>query len=126
MQAFTDQTGHSIFLENLPKRIISLVPSQTELLFDLGLAELVVGITKFCVYPPKWSFTKKRIGGTKKLHLDIIHQLEPDLIIANKEENVREEVEELSRHYPVWTSDVNDLPSACAMIEQIGTLTQTT
>ena len=126
MQAFTDQTGHSIFLENPPKRIISLVPSQTELLFDLGLDELVVGITKFCVYPPEWSFTKKRIGGTKKLHLDIIDQLEPDLVIANKEENVREEVEELSRHYPVWTSDVNDLPSACAMIEQIGTLTQTT
>ncbi len=126
MRAFTDQTGHNIFLENLPKRIISLVPSQTELLFDLGLDEQVIGITKFCVHPSEWFYTKKRIGGTKKLHIDIIHQLEPDLIIANKEENVREEVEELSRHYSVWTSDVTDLPSACAMIEQIGSLTQKT
>jgi len=126
MQAFTDQTGHTIFLENSPQRIISLVPSQTELLFDLGLDEQVAGITKFCVYPPEWFYTKKRIGGTKKLHVDIIHQLEPDLVIANKEENVKEEVEELSRYYPVWTSDVTDLPSACEMIEQIGSMTLTT
>jgi ABC-type Fe3+-hydroxamate transport system substrate-binding protein len=125
MKSFIDQTGHRIFLENPPKRIISLVPSQTELLFDLGLDEQVIGITKFCAHPPEWFYTKKRIGGTKKLHIDIIHQLEPDLVIANKEENVRKEVEELSRHYPVWTSDVTDLPSACAMIEQVGSLTHT-
>lgn len=126
MQAFTDQTGHRLFLENPPQRIISLVPSQTELLFELGLNEQVIGITKFCVHPPQWFYTKKRIGGTKKLHIDIIHQLEPDLVIANKEENVKEQVEELSRHYPVWTSDVTDLASACEMIEQIGSLTHTT
>ena len=110
MQAFTDQTGHRIFLENAPQAHHLLVPSQTELLFDLGLDEQVVGITKFCVHPPEWFYTKKRIGGTKKLHIDIIHQLEPDLVIANKEENVKEQVEELSQDYPVWTSDVTDLP----------------
>ena len=112
MQAFTDQTGHTIFLDNTPTRIISLVPSQTELLFDLGLDEQVVGITKFCVYPPEWFYMKKRVGGTKQLRFDIIHQLQPDLIIANKEENVKEQVEELSPDYPVWTSDVTDLPTA--------------
>lgn len=122
MLAFTDQTGHTIFLEKAPRRIISLVPSQTELLFDLGLEEQVIGITKFCVHPPKWFYTKNRIGGTKTLQIDIIHQLKPDLIIANKEENIKEQVEELSRDYPVWTSDVTDLPSACDMIEQIGLL----
>ena len=122
MQAFTDQTGHTIFLENTPKRIVSLVPSQTELLFDLGLDEQVVGTTKFCVHPPEWFYTKKRVGGTKKLHFDIIHQLQPDLIIANKEENVKEQVEELAKDYPVWISDVTDLPTACEMIEQIGLL----
>ena len=123
MPAFTDQTGHSIFPENTPKRIISLVPSQTELLFDLGLDKQVVGITKFCVHPPEWFYTKKRVGGTKKLHPGIIHQLQPDLIIANKEENVKEQVEELAKDYPVWISDVTNLPTACEMIEQIGLLT---
>ena len=123
MHAFTDQISHSIFLENTPKRIISLVPSQTELLFDLGLDEQVVGITKFCVHPAKWFYPKKRIGGTKRLHIDVIHQLQPDLIIANKEENVKEQVEELASHYPVWTSDITGLSSACEMIEQIGLIT---
>ena len=123
MQAFTDQTGHTIFLDNTPTRIISLVPSQTELLFDLGLDEQVVGITKFCVYPPEWFYMKKRVGGTKQLRFDIIHQLQPDLIIANKEENVKEQVEELSPDYPVWTSDVTDLPTAYEMIAEIGLLT---
>ena len=52
MPAFTDQTGRTILLESIPQRIISLVPSQTELLFDLGLDEQVIGITKFCVHPP--------------------------------------------------------------------------
>jgi ABC-type Fe3+-hydroxamate transport system substrate-binding protein len=123
MQAFIDQTGHTIFLENTPKRIISLVPSQTELLFYLGLDEHVVGISKFCVHPPEWLYTKKRVGGTKKLHIDTIHQLQPDLIIANKEENVKKQVEELTGDYPVWISDVTDLPTAFEMIEQIGLLT---
>jgi ABC-type Fe3+-hydroxamate transport system substrate-binding protein len=107
------------------QRIISLVPSQTELLFDLGLGDRVVGITKFCVHPNEWFRTKTRIGGTKQLKMDIIHQLKPDLIIANKEENVKEQVEELSRHYPVWVSDVNTLEDAYEMISHIGTLTGT-
>lgn len=123
MQAFTDQTNHSIFLETPPKRIISLVPSQTELLFDLGLDEEVIGITKFCIHPAEWFYSKKRIGGTKKLHFDIIHQLQPDLIIANKEENVKQQVEELAKDYPVWISDVNSLSTAIDMIQKIGFLT---
>src|SRR5688500_18812871 len=123
MPAFTDQTGRTTLLETIPQRIISLVPSQTELLFDLGLDEQVVGITKFCVHPPEWFYTKTRVGGTKKLHIDIIHQLQPDLIIANKEENVKEQVELCAKNYPVWVSDVNDLADAYEMIEQIGIIT---
>ncbi len=123
MQVHTDQTGRTISAEKTPKRIISLVPSQTELLFDLGLDEEVVGITKFCIHPPEWFHTKTRIGGTKKLHINIIHELQPDLVIANKEENMKEQVEELAIHYPVWVSDVNDLESAYEMIEQVGSLT---
>ena len=123
MPAFTDQTGRIISLETPPQRIISLVPSQTELLFDLGLNEQTVGITKFCVHPPEWFYTKTRVGGTKKLHIDIIHQLQPDLIIANKEENVKEQVEECAKNYPVWVSDVNNLADAYDMIGQIGIIT---
>ena len=123
MPFFTDQTGRTVSLESSPQRIISLVPSQTELLFDLGLNEQVVGITKFCVHPPEWFHAKIRVGGTKKIHPDIIHQLQPDLIIANKEENVKEQVDECAKHYPVWVSDVNSLADAYGMIEQVGLIT---
>ena len=123
MPAFTDQTGRTILLESIPQRIISLVPSQTELLFDLGLDEQVIGITKFCVHPPEWFYTKTRAGGTKKLHIDTIHQLQPDLIIANKEENVKEQIEELATDLPVWLTDVNNLSDALNMILDIGQLT---
>jgi ABC-type Fe3+-hydroxamate transport system substrate-binding protein len=125
MPAFTDQTGRTVLLQTIPQRIISLVPSQTELLFDLGLDQQVAGITKFCVHPPEWSYSKTRVGGTKKLQLDIIHQLQPDLIIANKEENVKEQIEELAESYPAWVSDVNNLEDACEMIAQIGIITGT-
>jgi ABC-type Fe3+-hydroxamate transport system substrate-binding protein len=124
MFSFTDQTGRAISLTHEPRRIISLVPSQTELLFDLGLREEVVGITKFCVHPDEWFRTKTRVGGTKQLKLEIIQQLQPDLIIANKEENVKEQVEELARQYPVWISDINTLDDAYEMIDQIGLITK--
>jgi ABC-type Fe3+-hydroxamate transport system substrate-binding protein len=110
-------------LTYLPKRIISLVPSQTELLFDLGLETETIGITKFCVHPQSWFKTKDRIGGTKTVNIDKVHQLQPDLIIANKEENVKEQIEALAADYPVWMSDVNNLADALQMIADIGTLT---
>ncbi|HEX7846592.1 MAG TPA: helical backbone metal receptor [Chitinophagaceae bacterium] len=118
-----DQTGQVVTISKTPKRIISLVPSQTELLFDLGLDNEVVGITKFCVNPEQWFRSKTRVGGTKQLKMDIIHSLQPDLIIANKEENVKEQVEELQKLYPVWTSDINNLDDAYEMIEQVGSIT---
>ena len=123
MAFFADQLGRSVELLNAPKRIVSLVPSQTELLFDLGLNDKVVGITKFCVHPEGWYRTKKRIGGTKQLHIDEIKELTPDLIIANKEENVRDQIEELAKDFPVWISDVNNLDSASSMITGIGEIT---
>ena len=84
-----------------PKRIISVVPSQTELLFHLGLNNEVLGITKFCVHPREWFQSKNKIGGTKHLHLDKIRALQPDLIIANKEENEQQQIETLMREFPV-------------------------
>ena len=124
MAFFVDQLGRSIELVNTPTRIISLVPSQTELLFDLGLEAEVMGITKFCIHPKHWHQTKTAIGGTKQLHIDKIRQLKPHLIIANKEENVREQVEELAKEFPVWISDVSNFETALSMIDGIAQITK--
>ncbi len=116
--------GRTVVLHDFPpKRIVSLVPSQTELLFDLGLEDEVVAITKFCVHPVSWFRNKARIGGTKHLDVKKIALLQPDLIIANKEENVREQVEALEGIAPVWISDVGDLESALVMIRAVGAIT---
>ncbi len=109
--------------QQAPKRIISLVPSQTELLHDLGLEEEVIGITKFCVHPEKWFRTKTRIGGTKTIDIEKIKQLQPDLIIANKEENEKEQVEALQSIAPVWMSDIHTLEDALQMIRIVGDIT---
>lgn len=122
---FIDQIGHQIQLNTAPKRIISVVPSQTELLFDLGLEDNVVGITKFCIHPKKWFENKDRIGGTKNLNIQQIIALKPDLIIANKEENTKEQILELQKLFPVWTSDITNLTEALEMIQQIGLITST-
>jgi ABC-type Fe3+-hydroxamate transport system substrate-binding protein len=110
-------------LQHIPKRIVSLVPSQTELLFDLGLGEETVGITKFCIHPEEWFRSKTRVGGTKTINIDKITALQPDLIIANKEENVKEQIEALSGTAPVWVSDIQNLEDALNMIQTIGRLT---
>lgn len=110
-------------LGHIPKRIVSLVPSQTELLYSLGLEEQTAGITKFCIHPPEWFKSKTRVGGTKAVKMNIIQQLNPDLIIANKEENVKEQVEQLAGNYPVWITDVNNLADALQMIHDVGELT---
>src|SRR4051812_27183265 len=112
MLRFTDQMGRTIELKRRPTRIISLVPSQTELLYDLGAGERVVGITKFCIHPTEWFRTKTRVGGTKKINFEKIKQLQPDLIIGNKEENDQKQIEELMLHYPVWMSDIKSLDQA--------------
>ncbi len=117
-----DQTGFSLEVVSNPRRIISLVPSQTELLYSLGLGDRVVGITKFCVHPEDWFRTKSKVGGTKKIHHELIHSLQPDLILANKEENQQEDIVELRKHFPVYTTDIRTIRDAFEMIETVGAL----
>ncbi|QMU31572.1 ABC transporter substrate-binding protein [Adhaeribacter radiodurans] len=117
--------GFEVKIPGLPQRIISLVPSQTELLFDLGLKDKIVGITKFCVHPAQKIKSKSIIGGTKNFHFDVIDSLKPDLIIGNKEENYQAGVLQLKEKYPVWMSDISNLTTALSMIQQIGVLTST-
>ncbi|MEP2668236.1 MAG: helical backbone metal receptor [Cyclobacteriaceae bacterium] len=118
-----DQMGNDVQFNYPPQRIISLVPSQTELLYDLGLGDRVVGITKFCERPASWYKEKTKVGGTKKLNLDVIDSLHPDLIIGNKEENDKESIEFLQKKYSVWMSDIVTLEDALWMINGIGDLT---
>ena len=118
-----DQLGRKLVFETHPKRIVSLVPSQTELLHYLGLENEVIGITKFCVHPNEWFRHKTRIGGTKNIYIEAIKALKPDLIIANKEENIKEQIDDLQGIAPVWVSDVNNVEEALQMIKAIGFLT---
>ncbi len=122
MKTYSDQLGNSHTFESVPKRIISLVPSQTELLFDLGLEENLVGITKFCIHPYHLKSTKKIIGGTKKVHYEKIKLLQPDIIIANKEENTEEIVEELRKICPVWVTNILTIEDSLQMISDFGQL----
>ncbi len=117
---FIDQLNSTILLDSTPKRIVSLVPSQTEFLFDIGLDEEVVGITKFCIHPSHWLKTKTIIGGTKNVDVEKVRNLKPDLIIGNKEENTKEDIEALREIAPVWMSDIFNLENALEMMNSIG------
>src|ERR1700744_3650737 len=122
MAVFYDQLNRATDLSSTPKRIISVVPSQTELLFYLGLNEEVIGITKFCIHPNNKFKTTTKVGGTKQLNIELIKQLKPDLIIANKEENERLQIEGLMNVCPVWISDISNLDEAVGMIIRVGAL----
>ncbi len=117
-----DPLGRSLRLPAKPRRLLSLVPSITELLFDLGLGERVVGRTRFCVRPEGQVDALPRIGGTKDLKLEQILALQPDLVLAHKEENTREQVQALSRQLPVWVCDVATVAGALEMIRSVGRL----
>ena len=121
---FTDQLHRTLFLPNPPQRIISLVPSQTELLVDLGLEDRIVGITKFCIHPSRLRKSKTIVGGTKNYRMEVIDSLQPDLILGNKEENDQKGIEELTKKYPVWMSDIFNLEDALDMIGKVGDITE--
>lgn len=117
-----DQLNRLIHLNGIPKRIVSLVPSQTELLFDLGLEASIVGITKFCVHPAHFKKEKTIVGGTKDVHYDKIKTLRPDIILCNKEENTLEMIEELEKIAPVHISDIFSIQDCLELIDMYGML----
>lgn len=122
MNTWVDMTGRVLLLPRNISRIVSLVPSQTELLYDLGLQNRMVGKTVFCIHPKETHSTIDKVGGTKKVRFDKIDELKPDLIICNKEENTPEIVETLAAKYPVWVSDIKDLNDSLRMIESLGNI----
>jgi len=123
MATFIDQTGRSVNLIQKPKRIISIVPSQSEYLWDIGVREELIGITKFCVHPEVMFKSVQRVGGTKNLNIKKIRELQPDLIIGNKEENERSQIELLQKEFNVWMSDIYNFNDAFVMMSEIGKMT---
>lgn len=122
MITLTDDLGTEHQFQQTPKRIISLVPSLTETLYELGLEEQIIGITKFCVHPYHLKSVKLTIGGTKKVHIEKIKALNPDIIIANKEENTPEMVKELMGICPVFVTDIITIEDTLKTIENLGVL----
>ena len=120
----TDQVPNSINRVDSPKRIISLVPSQTELLVDLGLEESLVGITKFCVHPEHLKKEKVIVGGTKNVHFEKIKALKPDIILCNKEENTKAMIQELEGIATVHVSDIYTIEDTLDLIQFYGALFQ--
>ena len=118
--AIFDHLGRKLILRETPKRIVSLVPSQTELLFDLGLKDRLIGVTKFCVHPKNLRNEKTVVGGTKTVHLDKIEDLAPDIILCNKEENTQEMVAELEKIAPVHVSKVSSISDSLQLINDYG------
>ncbi|AFL79913.1 ABC-type Fe3+-hydroxamate transport system, periplasmic component [Aequorivita sublithincola DSM 14238] len=123
---FIDQLNRKINLTKIPSRIVSLVPSQTELLVDLGLRDSIVGITKFCINPTDLRKEKTIVGGTKKVNFNKIRALNPDFIVCNKEENTEEMVLQLEEIAPVWVSDISTIPDCLEMIEKLGIIFEIT
>lgn len=117
-----DQLNRDIHLKETPSRIISLVPSQTELLCDLGLESRLVGVTKFCVHPHHVKTHVAVVGGTKQIHLEKIKALNPDIILCNKEENTKDIVEQCEQICSVHVSDIYDIQDSLELIEQYGSM----
>lgn len=111
------QEGLEIPIDEPVQRIVSLVPSMTESLFDLNLGDKVVGITDYCVHPAEKLVGLTRIGGTKNPDRQAILDLKPDLVIVNKEENRREDAEALmAADIPVWVTYPKTVPDVFNML----------
>jgi ABC-type Fe3+-hydroxamate transport system substrate-binding protein len=121
----TDHLGRQVDLPQLPQRIVSLCPSQTETLVTLGVGARLVGRTRFCIHPKAEMKKVKNIGGTKLVDFDRLRALKPDLIIGEKEENTAEMVAALEAEWPVFVTDVKDLESSQRMVLDLGTITGT-
>lgn len=118
---FHDATGAAVVLPAPPQRIVSLIPSITEILFSLGAGSSVAGCTVYCTEPPEGVATKTRVGGEKNPKLDVIRELGADLVVANIEENVREHVETLrSWGIPVYVTYPRTVADGIRLVDELG------
>lgn len=123
MKELIDGMERKVQFSNPPRRIISLCPSITETLFELGLDECVVGRTSYCIHPEDKVKDTKIIGGTKQVDVNLIRELRPDIIVTDKEETPKELAETLMKEFPLFIFDVQKYNHALSMIEVLGELT---
>ena len=123
MPTATDGLGHTLELKRPARRVVSLVPSLTEAVAVFGKPEALVGCTKFCEEPPNVVSGLRKLGGTKDPNIEAIVALEPDLVLANKEENRQEDVEALiAAGLNVYVGDAPSVGGAIDELEQVMTL----
>lgn len=123
MPSATDALGTEIALEGAPRRIVSLVPSFTELVAELRLGRRLVGVTRFCTDPPEVVQPVRKVGGTKNPNVERIIGLSPDLVLANREENREEDVAALrAADVPVYVGDVRTAAQVREEIERVARL----
>ncbi len=118
-----DARGKTFDTQSAPRRIVSLVPSHTETLFAFGAGDRVVGVTDYCIYPQDGVAAKTKIGGTKNPRVVDILALQPDLVIANVEENRKPDVEALeARGVPVFVTFARTVRAALAELRALAQL----
>jgi ABC-type Fe3+-hydroxamate transport system substrate-binding protein len=123
-RTFTDALGRTLTIPEPPGRIVSLVPSLTEALFAFGLAERVAGVTRFCVEPAEEVASKTKVGGTKNVDVASAVALQPDLVLANVEENTKEDVEALeSAGLQVFLTFARTVSEAIEELQTIAAIT---
>jgi ABC-type Fe3+-hydroxamate transport system substrate-binding protein len=117
-----DLLGRTFDFPTPPARVVSLVPSLTETLFDLGAGDAVVGITDFCIYPR--GLDRPRVGGTKNPRIDEIRALAPDLVYVNLEENLERHASQIAAFAPVFVTEPKTVDDVANLITTLGTIHQ--
>ncbi len=119
----TDPTGRRVMIDAPPRRIVSLVPSVTELLFAIGAQDLLVGVTDFCDYPAA-ARQKPRVGGMLAPSLETLVALKPDLVVATTAGNREETFTQLERlRMPVYVVNPTSVADVLDLISRLGTVT---
>jgi ABC-type Fe3+-hydroxamate transport system substrate-binding protein len=118
-------SGETLVFDKAPERIVSLVPSITETLIEIGAGNRVVGITNYCIHPARAVDNIPRLGGPKSISLEKIDALQPDLVITDKEENRETNIEPLRGKYPMFVTYVRSVEQALKMVTDLGLLTRT-
>jgi len=103
-----------------PSRIISLVPSLTEFVVDVGAGDALIGRTRFCIHPANKVDSIPIVGGTKNPKIDTIQALHPDLVIMNREENRQVDAEQIEAFAPVLMTDISTIDEAIVELARIG------
>ena len=115
-----DVLGRTFDFNTPPRRVVSLVPSITETLFDLGAGDTVIAITDFCIFPS--DLPLPRVGGTKNPYVDDIRALNPDLVHMNLEENLRRHADAIETFAPVFVTEPKSVDDVEALILQLGAI----